>query len=474
MAKDIKYLNRDFDSFKTDLKNFAKNYFPNSHKDFSDASTAQMLLELMAYTGDVLSYYQDQQMRELLVDDAVETKNILGLAKTLGAKVRGAGNAVAELSLSCRVSASIGDTYTPDYLQAPSLLQGSTFVADNTVNSVFETIEDANLFMSSSLITASVYSRDQAGDPNYWTLTTKVKAISGNVKTYEYTVGDWEKYLDITINADNMVGIESVYDSQGYRWYEVDYLAQDSILKDYPNDGNWGTLLESDKRTIPSILTYEKVDRRFTTYFDDEGNLHLQFGAGNPVLVDEESIPNPASLGVPGILYNSQIRQVDPSALLTSNVLGIAPSNTTLTIKYRISNGINDNVSAGKISRISNLSYDFRYSGLGTAKKDEIIASVTVTNEYPAYGGSAMMSLEEIKQTIKASFGSQLRAVTSEDIVARCKQMPGNFGTVAKAYVKIGDLRHKKRITGGSGYVTPTNIAAVISSTTSTEPITVE
>ena len=40
--KDIRYINRDFNDFKSNLVEFAKNYFPDTYNDFSPTSPGQI------------------------------------------------------------------------------------------------------------------------------------------------------------------------------------------------------------------------------------------------------------------------------------------------------------------------------------------------------------------------------------------------------------------------------------------------
>jgi len=47
--KDVKYLNKDFSQLKASLVEFTKTYYPNTYKDFSDASTGMMFIEMAAY-----------------------------------------------------------------------------------------------------------------------------------------------------------------------------------------------------------------------------------------------------------------------------------------------------------------------------------------------------------------------------------------------------------------------------------------
>ena len=70
--KDVKYLNKDFQSFKNQLVEFAKTYYPNTYNDFSEGSPGMMFLEMAAYVGDVLSFYTDTQMQETFLTLAQE------------------------------------------------------------------------------------------------------------------------------------------------------------------------------------------------------------------------------------------------------------------------------------------------------------------------------------------------------------------------------------------------------------------
>ena len=53
-GKDIKYLNKTYDDFKTQLQDFAQVYFPDTYNDFSESSPGTMFMEMAAYVGDIL------------------------------------------------------------------------------------------------------------------------------------------------------------------------------------------------------------------------------------------------------------------------------------------------------------------------------------------------------------------------------------------------------------------------------------
>ncbi len=60
MAKPpISYISRDFESIKQDLVDYAKRYYPSTYKDFNEASFGSLMLDLVAYVGDQLSFYLD-------------------------------------------------------------------------------------------------------------------------------------------------------------------------------------------------------------------------------------------------------------------------------------------------------------------------------------------------------------------------------------------------------------------------------
>ena len=57
--RDIKYINRDFDSLRSSLIEFSKTYSPTTYNDFGPNSPGSMFIEMASYVGDVLSFYLD-------------------------------------------------------------------------------------------------------------------------------------------------------------------------------------------------------------------------------------------------------------------------------------------------------------------------------------------------------------------------------------------------------------------------------
>ena len=121
--KDLKYINKDFNSFKDALIQYAQTYFPNTYKDFSVASPGTMFIEQAAYVGDVLSYYGDYQLKESLLNYAGERKNVIALANYLGYKTKPTKAAVTSLDVYQLVPSikNNNNEYVPDDTYALSL-----------------------------------------------------------------------------------------------------------------------------------------------------------------------------------------------------------------------------------------------------------------------------------------------------------------------------------------------------------------
>jgi len=78
--RDIKYLNKDFSTFKNALIDFTKVYFPSTYNDFSPESPGIMDIERASYVGDILSFYLDNNVNETFIQYAKQLNNLYDLA----------------------------------------------------------------------------------------------------------------------------------------------------------------------------------------------------------------------------------------------------------------------------------------------------------------------------------------------------------------------------------------------------------
>jgi len=392
----VKYTSKDFSSLKEDLQNFAKNYFPNAQKDFTDGSTGEMFIELMSYVGDTLHFYQDQQFKELYdVDNPTDPDVVLGMARTFGYKPHGYTSAQGKVQISCVVSASSTDANTPDWNYTPVIKAGSYFVSNNEQNTKFELLADVDLSIGGTLDAPRTYSVNTVkvaapNTPISYNVTKTGYVRSGNVKTTSITVGAIKQFYEVTIPDTNIVEIISVYDSDGNRWYEVEYLAQDRILDAIPNEG-------TDRTEVTSVAEYITVPKRFETFWDKDGYIHLQFGGGMLEDVEDDLWSNYNNgFGIPGMLFDQGVQAIDPTNFLRTRTFGESPANTILEVKYRTSYGAPDNALPGTITRVGSISSNFVAAGLTAAKKNAVLASVTITNEDAAVGGGGFESYSSI------------------------------------------------------------------------------
>jgi len=443
--KDIKYFNRDFQGLKNLLIDYTKTYFPNTYNDFSPSSPGMMFMEMASYVGDVLSFYLDNQIQETFLQYAKQSQNIYTLAYMMGYRPK--------VTKASTVNIDI-------YQQVPSILSGSVYVPDfnytlqfaentqiRTLNNTFFLIQDnVNFtFSSSTDPTETTVYQTSGGNPQYFLLKKTRQAISAQVKSTTFTFGTPEEFSTVNIIDTNILQVLDITDSDGNIWYEVPYLGQemiyDSIRNTNTNDPN--TYQDTD---VPYLLRLRKTPRRFVSRFTSTGNLQLQFGSGTTGDIDEIIVPNSDNVGL-GLPYKQSklTTAFDPTNFLQTDTYGIAPSNTTLTVRYLVGGGVTSNIDANTLTQIVNSSnISFINSNLDPTTSNYIFGTVAITNPEAASGGSDGDTLEEIRQNSLVTFQSQLRNVTPSDYLVRALSMPSNYGSVAKAYteaVKIENLQ---------------------------------
>ena len=440
-VKEVRYLNKDFLSFKENLIEFAKVYFPNTYNDFNEASPGMMFIEMASYVGDVLSYYIDNQFKESLLAFAQEKRTVYNMAQSFGYKPKLASPSLGRVDIFQTVPAKAtgtGEDYTvkPDLDYALKISAGAKLASTNGTQ--FRTVEDVNFKYSSSLDPMKVSVYESTGNiPVTYLLKKSAKIESGETKTEFFTFTSAEKYSRIALAEQNITEIISCTDDDGNNWYEVGYLAQDSVFSDMENDGLNDPDLGTFSDSAPYLLRLLKTSRRFTTFIRTDGRTELRFGAGISDSPDEEIVPNPENVGssLPG--SPSKLGEaLDPSNFLKTRSYGQAPSNTTLVITYRHGGGVNHNSRANSIREVISMNSTVQNS---TALNDALLsttrASIKVTNPSPTTGGSGAESIFDIKQNTLAYFQAQSRAVTKEDYITRVYSMPPRFGNIAKAYI---------------------------------------
>ena len=438
IKKEVNYLGRDFTDIRENLIEFAKSYFPNQFNDFNEASPGMMFVEMAAYVGDVLNYYVDNQFRETLIQFAEERKNVLAIAQSYGYKPRLATPSTVELTFTLDVPAkSDGDGgFIADLDYAGKLGANSTFTAANGTE--FTLLDDVDFKVSSSLDTMEVEILPPVSGttPTNFRLKKRGLAQSGQREEEEFTFGGAKEFDKIVLSKDKVTSIVSVVDSDNNKYYEVPFLAQDTVFEDEENTTLNDPQLAEFRNDTPYLLKLIKTARRFTTTIRDDDKMELRFGSGVSDNADEEIIPNPDNVGSRlGFGISRLDESFDPSNFLKTRTFGLAPSNTTLTVNYNFGGAVEHNVSANSINVISRKLYTNSKTGLDGDLQNTADASLTVTNESPSSGGASTETNTEIKQNASAFFNSQNRAVTKADYITRVYSLPQKYGNVAKAYI---------------------------------------
>ena len=438
--KDVKYLNKDYNSFKNSLMEFAEIYFPNNFNDFSEGNPAMMFLEMSAYVGDVLSFYTDTQLRESFLHLAQEDENLYNLAYTMGYRPNVTTAASVNLEIYQLVPSLLhGGAYVPDFDYALTVNKNSTF--QSTEGPTFYTSEPLRFNHSSSLdpTHTSIYQYDSSGNPEYYLLKKHVKAISGETLIQEFSIGAPERFKTISIFNPNIISIESITDDQGNIWTEVPYLAQDTVFEEVENTGANDPELHQYNHQTPYLLKLKKVPKRFVSRFKTRGELEIQFGPGSTDNSDPIITPDPNNIGLGIKDGRSKLdKAYDPSNFLYTKAYGESPANTTLTVKYVVGGGIQSNVNSDTITISSGVSTTPK-PNLPVNMANFIRGSIAANNPEPARGGSDGDSKEEIRMNAMANFSAQSRTVTKNDYLIRTLSMPARFGSISKAYITQDD-----------------------------------
>ena len=432
----INYTSKDFSTIKADLIEYTKSYFPDTYKDFNETSPGMMLIELSSYVGDVLSYYVDYNYKENILSTATEKRNVRRLAEFLGYKTPNKTASIVKLKVTAEIDAN--DDGTPDYTDVPSQISNGLQIQSNIDSELlFETTGEIDFSISGSPDTPVISSPnlDANGEASSYTLTRYVQAVSAETKTKSFTITSPTKFLELDIGEDNVIEILNCTDSSDEKWYEVDYLSQERILKEtYYNDDsnratgyNQGDITDTSLISIPYTLDYINTNKKFVTKFDvDTNSTKLMFGNGlykyNVTGSSNSSIfttIEQSGLTLNGESFSSINANVNDLLGTNSLNMGETPTNTILTVQYRVGGGPDSNAQAGELTTIAD----------GTT-------GISVTNDESATGGTDGQTVDEIRHNAKSFFASQNRCVTRQDYQARILNLPAKFGNIAKCYVE--------------------------------------
>ena len=313
----------------------------------------------------------------------------------------------------------------PDTRYLPIIKRGTRVTSTNGLN--FVLIQNVDMADPRNLVVASQI--DAATQtPTHYAIKAYGNVVSGQFGTQQITVGAYQRFLRLGLRSANITEIISVVDSDGNEYFEVDYLSQDMVFKEIPNNN-----FKNDN--TPSVLKPYLVSRKFVVERSRNG-VALQFGSGDASASDVLASPQDVAMDIFGKDYVTDT-SFDPTRLSKNTINGLVPTNTTLTITYRINNAANSNVAVGGIKTVSSAFLDFaNRNSLVQSKINTVQDSIEVNNESPIIGSVANPTSMDLKRRIYDTFPTQNRAVTQADYENIAYRMPGKFGSIKRCSVQ--------------------------------------
>lgn len=434
----INYTSRDFESIKEDLENYAKRYYPTTFKDFSEASFGALMLDLVAYVGDQLSFYADFQANESFLDSAIRYDNVIRLSETLGFKNQGVAKSTGQVAIFMLIPVA-PNSRAPDLNYFPILQRGSILSGDN--GATYTLASNVDFSNSNNEITVA-RTDSSTGNPTFFAVKAFGQVVSGQQYEEQITVGNYQRFLKLSLDRNNITEILSIKDSQGNEYFEVENLSQDVVISQVENvDSN-------SREAAPYSMRLTPVPRRYVVDFNPDNTTSVQFGYGSQDNLTGDLIADPADvvLNVNSKPYITETT-FDPTNLIKTDKFGVVPVNTTLTITYTANTSNITNASVGSINSIINSNLLFRdRSALSEDIISTMFSSIEVDNEEPILGDTEPLTADEIRTRAFGTFAAQNRAVTREDYINLAYRMPTKFGKIKRANIVRDETSLKRNL----------------------------
>ena len=422
----IDYNRRTFSQIKEELITFISQNYPEVISDFTDSSVGSMLIDLNAAVGDNLSFNMDRAFQETQLEFAQQRRSILQIAKTNGLNITPRSASVTVVDFTINVP-TLGDDPDDNYL--PILKAGSQVIGNSRV---FELTDDidfqsglSNFGVPNRSVVPIYNSNNQISSYN---ITKSEVVFNGQTKIFRKLVSPNEAkpFFELTLPDNNVLSIEQiiVLDGQNFnnnpsiqtffddrfRFYEVDYLAQDRIFEENFSIG--------DRAGIKSGTT-KFPTKKFVKEFTENGFCKLTFGGGDPqVDYFNDFVLNQNNLTKDEFLRN-YLNNISTGEKIRPN--------TTIFVRYRIGGGSLSNLGPNTINQTANVNMFFGGKTIINVQ-NQVKNSLTVNNRIPAVGGTDLISNQQLKKLVMFNNASQNRCVTINDYLVQTLKMPGKFG----------------------------------------------
>lgn len=468
----IQYGSRTFSEIRTDLISLIKQSYPEVLSDFTDSSVGAMLIDLNAGVANNLSINTDRVFQETQLEYAQQKSSILNIAKNMGFNIpaRRPSVTVVDFTVVIPVLGNKPDESYYPVLEAGAQVVGGgkTFEIQNNIdwNSSMSSLGDPNRRIIPTLDTNGIVQ-------NYY-VTKREVVINGSTSIYKRVINaaDVIPFFSITLPDPDVIEIESVILLEGtnytsnpdvsdfynpaYRYYEVDYLAQQRVFVEDTASSQLNVNTQGLK-----AATWIDVTKKFIKEYTSKGYCKLTFGSGD---ADVNAFQD-------GFLKEGVSNKYFLENFLNNTALGEKlKSNCTLFVRYRTGGGSSSNIGADVLKSFG--SYKLNVNGARQDYNQAVQRSLTATNPIPAIGGNDGLNVEQIRQLIKYNFASQFRDVTLTDYILQVYKMPGKYGSPfrANAYkennkvvISILDIGADGKLSNTSNTLLKTNIAEYLS-----------
>jgi hypothetical protein len=424
----LDYTNKDFSGIRSELIKTATSFYGDEVQTIlDDSSVGSMLLDLMAATGDILSFNTDKVLNETQIDYAFEDKNILQLAKNKGVPLPNKRASVTICDFTVTVP-TLGSSFDPSY--CPILKSGTQVIGSGKSFEILDDLDFSSPYSSLGTPNRKIIPNISAdGNILSYNITKSEVCYNGITKIYRQTIkqSDIKPFMDVFLPDDDVSEVLSVIvktgiltDTPSYGdfynedliYYEVPYLAEQHVFIE-----DVSGIVENNLK----VAKLKKVSKKFIKEYTVNGFCKLTFGSGS------ESFDS----------FNQTFTQKGFSSLssyLKNTALGITiPPNSTLYVKYRTSNGASSNIGANVLTSLGNVY--FNINGVRNDFNQTVRKSLTVNNTIPAFGGADKLSIEQIRYLTKYYNASQGRCVTLTDYLVMVYLLPGKFGSPYKVNV---------------------------------------
>lgn len=468
----ISYLNRTFEDYREELREYTKKYYPDMVDTLDDASVGQWFIDLLASMGDNLSYYIDRAYNETNMDTATQKSSMYAMARTAGYKVPGPKGAMTEVRFTCELpvtttnnSNSTSTLSMPNWYYAPIIKKGTKLTSRGQVFEVMDDIDFSEQFDNNGISDRTIVPMSTVnGTTGYYEISKTATVVAGESKIYKQVLRDSDivPFMEIVIPDSDVMNVESIIFKDGADYQTDPLLSEFAMDKEFVNADEsatnvdtyrffevdslsdqyrWGDDLGIDDNSKPVIYKYgyydnesgmevpvqsiakgqwRPVTQKFITEFTDKGYLKIIFGSGE-VVGQEIDYTNA-----------SEFSQHQISRMVRNNFLGRLPKGgMTMYVRYRRGGGESSNIAEGALTNISYLNADFGHASFPSGEARVITAirnSIRVTNTIPSISGKDAPTVDEIRAMVKYSNAAQQRCVTLKDYQDRILQIPPRYG----------------------------------------------